>query len=144
MKVSTKQLLIVIGVVLLIVIAVGIWFYRKGKKQTTIAAPPADNAGGGATNNNPAGVSNSEISMLADALYQEMDGVSLWRNIDPYIDLMVLSDTDFVKVYNMFNTKHQAEGDGTLKEWIESESGIGEFATVQAAIVARMARLSLI
>jgi hypothetical protein len=151
MKLTSKQILIIVAVVLVILVIVGIWFYRKGKKQTTIApyvndTPGATGSGSttGTGTNNPAGVSVSQISMISQALFNEMDGFNVWRDTKPFTDLMILSDTDFVKVYNKFNTDYQAEGDGTLKQWIEDESGVGEFATIREAILQRMARLNLI
>ena len=148
MKLTSNQLLIILVVVLLIFVIIGVWFYRKGKKQTTIAPyvndNPTTNNTGSSSSNNPAGVSSSQISMIAQALFNEMDGFNVWRDTKPFTDLLILSDTDFVKVYNKFNTDHQAKGDGTLKQWIEDESGVGEFATIKEAILERMARLNLI
>lgn len=143
MKVSTKQLLIIVAVVFVIFIAIGIWFYRKGKKTTTIAPVPNDNPNSNSPANNPAGVSDAQIAQIRDELYNEMNGVSLWRDTTPFINYMGLSDTDFVRVYNAFNSKYQAEGNGTLKDWIDSEYGIGEFGTVKDQILSRMGRLNL-
>ena len=141
MKLSSKQILIVVAVVIVIFIGVAYWYYRKGKKQTTIAPIPNDSPTG---INNPSGVSLSSISQLADELYQEMNGVSLYRDSQPYVKLLVLSDTDFVKVYNSFNEKYQKEGEGTLKQWIEGEYGLGQFDTLKTSILSRVGRLNLI
>lgn len=142
MKVTPKQILVIviIAVVMITMIILGIWAYRKGKKQVTIAKLPLDNAVTGS--NNPAGVSQAEIVAIADALYRDMDGWNLsGHKVEPYQKLNALSDTDFVNAYNTFNTLHQSEGDGTLKEWIESETFV--FDDVVESIIARMGRLNL-
>ena len=142
---KTKTYLIVAGIVLLIIIAVGIWFYRKGKKQVTILPPPLDNPNStGDTKNNPYSVASASITELSERLYDDMKGFNVWRDNEPYKKLIGLSDTDFVKVYNAFNTAHQSEGNGTLKGWLQDESGIGEFSTLKDEILTRMGRLNLI
>lgn len=139
MKFTSKQILIVVAVILVIFIIIGIWFYRKGKKQTTIAPVPKDIVPG---SNNAYGVSPAEILSIADALHTEMDGLNLWgHDVAPYVRLVNLSDTDFVKVYNAFNEKYQKESKETLKGWIESETFV--FDDVTDAIIERMGRLNL-
>lgn len=138
MKVSTKQFLIIAGIVLVVFIIIGIWFYRKGKKQTTIAPLPLDNPDA----NNAYGVSFSELLQIADAMHKDMDGLNLLgHDVTPYEKYAALSDTDFVKVYNVYNEKYQKESGETLKEWIESESYA--FDDVTDSILARMGRLNL-
>lgn len=140
MKLTSKQLLYSGIALLVVLIGIGWWFYHKGKKTTTIAAIPNDTPEGA---NNSAGVSLSQISQIADALYTDMDGFN-WAGHDsqPYQDFESLSDTDFVKVYNTFNTKHQSEGNGTLKKWIEDEDYA--FDDVVDSILSRMGRLNLL
>jgi len=144
MKVSTKQFLIIGAVILVVFIIIGIWFYRKGKKQVTIAEVPFDSPFESSNSNNPYSVSDSELVELSDRLYREMDGFGIWRDADPYKDLIKLSDTDFVKVYNIFNTNHQSKSGETLKKWIENEYVIGELASYIKSILDRMGRLNLI
>lgn len=140
MKLNPKQLLIIFAIVVVLMVIVGVWFYVKGKRKTTIAPPPQDNPDG--STNNVYGVSSAEIAVISDQLYQDMDGFNLTgHDSAPYEKLSALSDTDFVKVYNAFNTKYQKEG-GTLKEWIEDESYA--FDDVVEAILTRMGRLGLI
>lgn len=143
MKLSTKQILIISAIVLTVFIVIGIWFYRRGKKQVTIQAPPQDNPNGGAPVNNPYAVSQGEISTIANGLFIDMDGLN-WsgHSVEAYEKFNSLSDTDFVKVYNAFNTVHQAESGDTLKKWIEAESYA--FDDVVDSILERMGRLNLI
>lgn len=147
MEQKNKMTLIYIGIALVVLIIVGVYFYRRGKKTVTIQQVPIDNPtqdNGGSTNNNPAGESQAAITELANRLYNEMNGTNFWRDSAPYNDLLLLSDTDFVKVYNTFNTLHQAESAATLKAWLVDEYGIGEFATFKEQILTRMGRLNLI
>lgn len=141
MKITTKQLLIIVAVVIVIFIAIGFWFYRKGRKKVTAVKPPLDNPNTGG--NNTAGVSNAEILSISDALFTDMDGYN-WSGHDvmPYQRLQALSDTDFVNVYNVFNSKYQPESGETLKQWINSE--MYAFDDVIESILDRMARLNLI
>ena len=121
-----------------IIVAFSIWFYIKGKKKTTIATVPVDSPTG---ENNPNAVSTADITQLANELYNDMNGFN-WsgHDVTPYQKLDSLSDTDFVNVYNTFNTLHT--GEGTLKQWMDSETYV--FNDVTDSILDRMARLNLI
>lgn len=143
MKLSTKQILIISAIVLVVFVIVGIWFYRKGTRQITIQEPPLDDPETDAGANNPYAVSKSEILQVVDGLYRDMQGFN-WsgHDIEPFEKLQSLSDTDFVNVYNVFNSKYQQESQETLKEWIESESFA--FDDIIDSILARMGRLNLI
>jgi hypothetical protein len=139
MKTKTIIIIVAIVVVVLILVVLAVWAYRKGKKSTTIAKPPLDIPEGG---NNSYGVSAGEILAISQALYEDMDGYNAFgHDIAPYQKFAALSDTDTVKVYNTFNTDYQDEGDGTLYEWIDSESFL--FDDVIESILAKMERLHL-
>jgi hypothetical protein len=123
MKLTTKQLLIIAGVVLVIFIVIGVWFYRKGKRKVTIQPPPLDDPGSGTV---ASGVSNAEILSISGALHKDMDGFNYaGHDVEPYQRLNALSDTDFVKVYNVFNAAYQPDSGETLKQWIETASQQG-------------------
>ncbi len=144
MKLTAKQILIIIAIVVVILITVGVWFYLKGKKTVTIQKPPLDdpNADQG-TGNNPNAVSNGQITAIASALFEDMKGFN-WsgHNSEPYKNLDSLSDTDFVNVYNTFNAAHQSDSKETLKQWIENEDYA--FSDITKSILERMGRLNLI
>lgn len=145
MKTNTKTILIVLAVLVVLIVGVAFYYYRKGKKQVTIQAPPLDNptGGNGSQQNNPYGVSDSQILAIAGSLHKDMEGFN-WNghDIEPFQNLNALSDSDFVRVYNVFNSKYQAESEETLKQWIESETFV--FDDVIDSILSRMARLNLL
>jgi len=142
MKLSPKQILIVIAIVFILLISIGVWFYLKGKKTVTIQKPPLDNPDPN-NPNNPYSVSSGEITSIVSALHEDMDGFNYYgHNSEPYEKLNSLSDTDFVNTYNTFNTMYQVASGQTLKQWIESESYA--FDDVTTSILDRMGRLNLI
>ena len=141
---KTKTYLIVGLVALLLIIGVALFFYFKGKKTTTQAPLLIDNPDGQPTGqgNNVYGVSAGEISRISDALHNDMAGFNLFgHDVQPYQDLIALSDTDFGKVYNDFNTKYQPNSGSTLTGWINSESFA--FNDVADSIRQRLGRLNL-
>ena len=141
MKLTPKQIGIIAAIVVVIFIAIGIYFYLKGKKTTTIAPLPTDQPDPNQPNN-ANGVGAGMISQIADSLYNDMKGWNwLGHDATPYKQLDSLSDTDFVAVYNDFNTKHQSESGETLVQWINGEQYA--FADVQNSIRDRFGRLNL-
>lgn len=138
-KYTTKQIAVAGIILLILIIGFAYYFYSQGKKTTTIAAIPVDQPTG---TNNSAGVSDSEISQISSDLHADMDGFNYaGHNVEPYQKLDGLSDTDFVKVYNLFNTNYQPASKETLKGWIDDEDYA--FNDVVESIIARMGRLDL-
>ena len=147
MDAKFKKQLIIGAIIISALIGFAFYYYKKGKRSTSIAPLVNDNPNSTAANNNPAGISDSAVKQLADALYQDMNGVNtLGHQPEPYASLLAGSDTDFEKVYNSFNTDHQAEGSGTLKGWIEAEHPLydPQFDAYRTSILQRMAKLNLI
>lgn len=144
---QTKKWLIVAGIILVLLIAFGIYWYKRGKKTTSIAPIIKDNPGSTAADNNPAGVSDTDIKFLATNLHTDMSGSNFWGHNDDYFQhLLELSDTDFERVYNAFNTEYQAESGQTLIQWVDGENdffGGGAFASLKQAILARGKKLNL-
>lgn len=143
MKTSNKTILIVIAIVVVFIVGIAFFYYRKGKKQVTIQKPPLDNPNSDSPENNPFAVSDAQITSIVDALHRDMDGLN-WNghDVQPYQDLNALSDSDFSRVYNVFNSKYQSDSGETLKQWIESESYV--FDDVTDSIKQRMGRLNLL
>ncbi len=134
---TTKQILITAVIVFLIIALISFHFYRKGKKTTTIVQPPADNGTGPAVN-----VPTTTITAIANDLHTDMDGFNFsGHDVKPYQELMALSNTDFVRVYNTFNTLFQGPSGQTLREWIESESYA--FDDVVESIIQRFNALNI-
>ncbi len=136
---------LIIGIcVLVFLIVLSYFFYRAGKKTVTIQTVPADVPGSNNANNNPTGASNTEIKLMVDALYKDMDGVNfLVRDMETYQKFLSYSDTDTVRVYNAFNTEHQKDSGETLKVWLEGESGFTAFNVLRDSILAKFAKLNL-
>jgi hypothetical protein len=117
MKTDKKSIYIYGGGVLLIA-ALIYYAYKQGKKQTTISPlPENDNPTGGI------GETNENLSTLATNLYDEMSGFN-WSGHDstPYKKAVLLSDIDFVRLYNIFNIKYQGTSEQTLTGWFDSET----------------------
>jgi len=147
MDAKFKKQLIVIAIILAIFVGVGIYYYKKGKRSTTIAPIIKDNPNSTDADNNPAGASDTEIKRISEALYSDMDGANTFgHDAQPYKDALAASDTDFERIYNQFNTDHQAEGNGTLKTWIISEHPLYDpaFEGLRDSILQRMSKLNLI
>jgi len=142
-KQNKTYLFIALGVLIFLVVF-GYIFYRKGKKTVSIQDLPQDLPGNTGTNNNPSGASNTELKMLVDDLYKDMDGANiLTRDIAAYQKLLTLSDTDTVKVYNTFNTLYQVESGETLTSWISNETGFTGFTVLRDAILSKFTKLNL-
>lgn len=144
-----KYKIYIITALLVTVFLIGfaIYYYKKGKRTTSIAPIIKDNPNSTESNNNPAGASDTEIKQASDALYQDMNGFNtLGHEGAPYANLLAMSDTDFEKTYNQFNTDHQSEGNGTLKTWIQAEHPLYDtaFDAYRTSILERMAKLNLI
>jgi hypothetical protein len=117
MKTDKKSLYIYGGGVLLIA-ALVYYAYKQGKKQTTIAPLPENDNPTGQT-----GETDENLSILATSLRDEMSGFN-WSGHDvaPYKKAVLLSDIDFVRLYNIFNTKYQNTSGETLTSWFDSET----------------------
>lgn len=114
---KNKNNLYLIGGGVLLIAGVIYYAYLQGKKTTTIAPLP--------TNDNPenGGETTANLSVIATSLHDEMSGFN-WsgHDIKPYKNAILLSDIDFVKMYNIFNTKYQSESGETLTGWFNSET----------------------
>lgn len=146
MSPRTKTYAIIGLVALVVLVSVAIYFYKKGKKQVSVQVLPYDVAGEPTGTGQPGtgnGISNNQIKVLVQKLYDDMSGFN-WSGHDqaPYQEMSTLSDTDFVRVYNLFNTLYQKESEQTLREWIDNEKYAFSFLT--DSILQRMAKLNLV
>ena len=141
MEKKTKNILYIAGAILLFLILLSAYFYSKGKKTTTIAPLPPDAAGVATAS------SSADVSKLSSDLYSDMKGISWLANHNevPYQEALTLSDTDFVKLYNDYNTKYQSLDGRTLTAWINACSAIPftPFDTVKTAMISRLGKLNL-
>ena len=73
------------------------------------------------------GVTESEASQVRELtmrLHDDMSGLAIpgFRDTEAYSNLLTLTDSLFVAVYNDFGTLYYAEGYGTLRDWIDAEN----------------------
>lgn len=63
------------------------------------------------------------VRELARRLHRDMDGPTFGfqRDADAWRMLMSMPDRLFIATYNDFNSLYYKEGEGTLREWVESE-----------------------
>lgn len=118
-----KYKIAIIALVILVIVA--IYFYRKGKKTTTIADLPNDVPTGGTGNGgvilSGSQTSANEIALMAEQVHEDINCVFCLRNTALYERISVLSDTDLIKLYNVYNSKFQAQDGETLLQALDNE-----------------------
>ena len=121
------------------------YFYRQGQKKPTIAGLPTDTQAGGGSSSIPS--DNARIESISERIYRDGAGFNVFANHDeqPYQDALALSNTDFVQLYNIWNSLHQAEFSETLKGFINDQWSVpySPFATIKESILQRMDTLDL-
>lgn len=124
------KITVIIILILLIVYFIG---KRAGKAVFPDAVEiPDDRPGTGTKQFNPGG--------LTDAL--ESDIYGYWpRNMQPYQDLLQLSDAGFVTVYNDWNKRYHKKHSETLRQAMAAEIYMNK--TPIKTIFQRMDRLNL-
>lgn len=149
-KLAGVKMYIYATLIILIIVVAIYWFaFRTGKDQgsTTIEQVPL-----------PDDVTESGVQLtteeatkvrtISKELHADMDGWNAFsHDMEPYRNLVNLSDTLFVAVYNDFNTLYAESGE-TLRQWIEGESFVtfglqSVFMEVRQNILDRMNRLNL-
>lgn len=147
-KQQLKLWAIVIGVILVVLFVVWYFGYKRGSKKTTISPLTGDDPNSTDPNNNPAGMSDSDIKMLASNLHDDMEGSNFFgHNDDLFSKVTELSDTDVQRLYNEFNTQYQSDSGQTFTQWIAGEAGAwsgGVFDNLRTSILARLAKLNLV
>lgn len=133
---KAKYTVIAITIVVVILIILSVYFTGKkaGKQgKIRIIDLPSDNGGT---------IDPNKIRRIATELYNDMYGYN-YRGHDmrAYQDFAMLSDTEFVAVYNDYNNQYYSLGSGTLKEWIMDEMFFDEL--IDDIILPRMAKLNL-
>lgn len=136
---------VIIAVVVVIILG-AVYFVGRGDGTTKIKSIPLPSDVPGSKISDVDGVS---IRSLSVQLFESMDGINSSNDPKPLQDLLNLSDTLFVAVYNDFNTLYAAKEEGTLRDWIKGEGGFfsmasGGYAALQTAVLSRMAKLNLL
>lgn len=115
---NTKKILIVALVFMVVFIAVFFIGRMLGKQSESTEAPSVDDIPGAKQLTD---AQKLQVEQIADELYEEMDGFNLTRDTTAFENLIGLSDTLFVAVYNFWNKKYQAKEKMTLPKRMEDE-----------------------
>jgi len=110
---------VAIGIIIALVIILVIYFWGKRAGKLKANGPEVHYPNGG--NGIPAGW---DPKPLAKELHQVMDGLFTLSGTKDAVfsKLLALPTGDmFTAVYSAFNQLYFADGDGTLREWINSE-----------------------
>ncbi len=113
-------------VALIIYASIAIYIIWKiGKKSGTFKAnkPPSDSNWG----KDLTETESNNIRRISQRLFRDMDSymVSVGlkeRDVEAYKQLLALSNTEFVGVYNDFGDLYYDKDKGTLKQWVFDES----------------------
>ena len=136
------KIAIIIAIVLTIILIV---VYRKGKKAGATNLDALDLPSDSENKLTP--IDKVTVSSLAKELFEEMNGVNVWRSIKPYSDLNALSDTQFVAVLNDFDTlviKSMQTSKGNFRQWLIDEWMKGTDAEIlKKTLLSRMDRLKI-
>ncbi len=133
-------------IIALIVIAIGLIIYFIGRKTSSIQQKelPSENE---AIDTAAA----AKIRQISNDLHNDMAGINILnRNKEVYKQMLGLSNSLFVAVYNDFNNLFGLENKGTLKNWIEDEFyfniwGLSlEFKSLKNALIDRFNQLNLV
>jgi hypothetical protein len=101
----------IIVLVLLLFLGIGIYYYGKKSAPSQInqLTPPSD------TVNGVSGASDATLTTLSAALSVDLNS---WisRNNDLYNQMLNLSDTDLVRLYNIYNNNYETSTGETLTQ----------------------------
>lgn len=140
-----KKYGVIAGISFVVLSVVGIYFYEQGKKHTTIAKLPYDTDANGNITNVPS--DPALLSELSTEMYNDMVGISWFAEHDEdyYNQALAFSDTDFVALYNTFNTLYQSKINETLTGMINSCAAISgsAWSDAKSSMLAKLGNLNL-
>jgi hypothetical protein len=146
-----RQYFILFGIVLAVAVIIYFTGRRAGKKASDNPwqAPLPTDIGNGS---GPSSVDWAKIRSITDDLFsdlEKLDWIPMWgtRVIQVYEQWNSLSDTEFVAVYNDFNSRFSSRFSGKsvvviLKD--EWSWGSSAFNSLRASIISRCERLKLV
>lgn len=127
-----------------LVLGVLYFVYKQGKKSPSIAPIPTDTGGSSGS-----GVSlpNGDLISLAGEIYRDCIGLDIFAAHDEsiYQRALALSNTDFVRLYNIFNSAYQPMIEDTMRGLINDQWAIpySPWATIREAMMKRFDTLNL-
>lgn len=146
-QLNKKQKVIVAGITITIIVigGIAIYFYEKGKSQTTQATIPPDTDGNGNLITTPTDTNND--TQIATQIYNDCNGIDWFADHDEniYSNALALSNTDFVAMYNIFNTLYQSKSGYTLTGIINASYAVpfSPWSASKQAMLARLGNLNL-
>lgn len=141
-----KFVILVVVTIVIFILVIYFWGKRTGKTESTTTDLPKDTDWG---KNNLTAEESSKIQSLAVRIHNELKGLTLIANNDLWDELLYSTDRVFVGTYNYFNQKYEAEGKGTLYDWLEDEYSVNlyiyksTFSSYKDAVIRRMNELDL-
>lgn len=147
---TNKQKLIIAGVVLFIILIIGIVIYRAGKKKGSINLSNPIIDAPNSSNTQGQQLSLTQIKELATQTKNDMSGGNLTHDAVIWGNVLALSDTDFVRLYNEFNAEFQKDSGQTFAGWVTAESSnswipfSGSWTQTQKVLQQRFSKLNLV
>lgn len=143
----SKQTIVVIGSALVAIGGLTWYAYDQGKKKHQRQPLPFDiiDEHGEITDQ----AQHLEVlQQIAGAMYDDMKGFNIFsiHNPTPYEQALALSNTNFVELYNIFNSRYQGENGETLTQWIMAEGTDpigGVWTVITNAMLNRLNSLNL-
>jgi hypothetical protein len=131
---------IIITVAIIAVVLIIYWRGKKaGERETPKEVPlPTDTQGGNVTFNPGA---------LTDALHDDINEMFGIRDIEPYRELLTISNSQLVAVYNDWNNRYYLDDNRTLPQAIKHEmTSLFSFTwpTIAETVLERFKSLNLI
>jgi hypothetical protein len=121
-----KTGLIVMVSIIIIIVIVYILGRRSIKKQIPKEVElPSDTQSGNSSNFNP--------GPYTDAIYEDITEIFGTRDSKPYQDLLGLSNTQLVAVYNDWNQRYYSKSKETLTQAIAKETTIWNYSWLSVA-----------
>ena len=153
-ELDIKYKLISAFVILLIVCIVICYIYSQGKKACAInqSSPVIDNPNDPTQNTTPQTPQN-EIDQMSVDIHSDFGSFygltdQLGHNMDLWNKVLVLSDTDLVRLNNAYNTKYQSQDGTDFFNKLNSQSTVllwngDTWSVVKQALIDRLTKLNI-
>ena len=136
---KNKWTWIIIGILILII---GFWIWLKSRPVSVKLPDDAPNSNDSLTQ-----AQQTQVRSISEGLYRVLRGWSwdiFFRDPEPISQMLSLSDTLFVAVYNDFNYCYGG-GKGTLRDWLEGDWWFSksDAGTLVQEVIKRLDKLNL-
>ncbi len=134
---NAKGQMLTVGLFLLAIGGISFYAYSQGKKKPTIKGT---NVGGEES------AGRAFLETLAQKIHEDVSGLTFVNDVDIFQTALSLSDNDFTRLYNIYNTLYQSESAETMTAAVSDEFAWilnYEFMVVKDQFVSRCASLDL-